>query len=149
MHIRFFFFTLAVFMIISYETDTENEYVCVQLSGMIYFFSIQKESDCIGPPPFNFTDPESGSDPALWRDPGDALFVYTDGVPEYADPSGSFWGMGQLEKALNQAPALPPEDLVHRIRRDIATFVSGAEQFDDLTMMCMEYRGENASGAET
>ena len=48
MHIRFFFFTLAVFMIISYETDTENEYVCVQLSGMIYFFQFRRKVIALG-----------------------------------------------------------------------------------------------------
>lgn len=73
--------------------------------------------------------------------PGDALFVYTDGVPEANDAAGAFFGTDRMEEALNQAEPGHPKDILMKVRESVETFAGGAEQFDDMTMMCLEYCG--------
>ena len=73
--------------------------------------------------------------------PGDVLMVYTDGVPEASDPDQQFYGTDRLLRALNSAGGQTPEELIRTIRQDMDTFTSGAEQFDDITMLCVKYNG--------
>ena len=78
----------------------------------------------------------------LILNPGDAVFVYTDGIPEANNEKGEFYGMDRLTAALNQAGKKTPEEILRTVRADVDTFVNGANQFDDLTMLCLEYRGK-------
>ena len=73
--------------------------------------------------------------------PGDAVFVYTDGVPEANNAAGEFYGMGRLEAALNRIDDAHPREILEGVKADVDVFVDGAEQFDDLTMLCMVYNG--------
>lgn len=73
--------------------------------------------------------------------PGDKLFVYTDGVPEASDGEDNMFGMERMLDALNEEPEATPERILKNVRAAVDGFVSGAEQFDDLTMLCMEYYG--------
>ena len=77
----------------------------------------------------------------LKLEPGDAVFVYTDGVPEANDASGRMYGMNRLELALNRLAGQTPEGILLGVRADVDAFAGGARQFDDLTMLCLEYRG--------
>ena len=77
----------------------------------------------------------------LQLNPGDALFVYTDGVPEANDAAGAFFGTVRLEEALNQAGPGHPKDILLKVKESVEAFAGGAEQFDDMTMMCLEYCG--------
>ena len=76
--------------------------------------------------------------------PGDAIFVYTDGVPEANNAAGEMYGMERLEAALNRTDGQSPEGILRVVRSDVDAFVDGAKQFDDLTMLCLEYRGAEA-----
>ena len=77
----------------------------------------------------------------LQLSPGDRLFVYTDGVPEATASDNSMFGVERMLAALNEDPNTPPEQLLKAVRRAADEFMQGAEQFDDLTMLCLEYRG--------
>ena len=74
-------------------------------------------------------------------DPGDAVFLYTDGVPEATDSKGELYGRSRMLAVLNRAPDAEPEVLLKTVRADVDAFVGNAEQFDDLTMMCVRYHG--------
>ena len=74
-------------------------------------------------------------------EPGDKLFVYTDGVPEAQDPDGNMFQMERMINALNEDPDASPEQILGNVRGSIGRFVREAEQFDDLTMLCLEYKG--------
>ena len=76
----------------------------------------------------------------LFLKPGDKLFVYTDGVPEASDPDNRMFGIERMLAALNEEPDAEPEQLLGKVRHAVDGFVRGAEQFDDLTMLCMEYK---------
>ncbi len=73
--------------------------------------------------------------------PGDAVFVYTDGVVEATNPEEAFYGVERLDAALNRDAALCPEDMLRAVREDVSAFVAGARQFDDLSMLCLRYNG--------
>ena len=73
--------------------------------------------------------------------PGDRVFVYTDGVPEATAADGEMFGKERLEAALNTCPDGSPEEILRTVKDAVDAFVGEAEQFDDLTMLCLEYRG--------
>ena len=75
--------------------------------------------------------------------PGDKLFVYTDGVPEANDPDGNMFEVKRMIDALNEDPDASPAQILGAVRGEISKFVREAEQFDDLTMLCLEYKGAN------
>ncbi len=77
----------------------------------------------------------------LTLEPGDRLFVYTDGVPEATDAEEELFGAGRMIAALNVDPAGSPEKILQNVRESVDRFVKDAEQFDDLTMLCLEYKG--------
>ncbi len=77
----------------------------------------------------------------LQLNPGDKLFVYTDGVPEATDGSGEMFGTDRMITALRSCTDNTPEEILQGVRNAVDSFVGDAEQFDDLTMMCLEYKG--------
>ena len=81
----------------------------------------------------------------LSMEPGDKLFVYTDGVPEAIDKNDEMFGVARMVEALNNNAAGRPEEILRNVRSAVDAFVGDAEKFDDLTMMCLEYRGSESS----
>ncbi len=75
--------------------------------------------------------------------PGDKLFLYTDGVPEATNANEELFGMERLLDALNANPDAAPEEILKQVRGSVDGFVKEAEQFDDLTMLCLEYKGKS------
>ena len=71
--------------------------------------------------------------------PGSKLFVYTDGVPEATDAENALFGTARMLEALNAHANESPKQILHGVRQAVNEFVSDMEQFDDLTMMCLEY----------
>ncbi len=74
--------------------------------------------------------------------PGDAVFVYTDGVPEACTASGAFFGTERLGSTLyGISPDETAEGILRTVRESVDKFTAGSEQFDDLTMLCLIYHG--------
>ena len=78
----------------------------------------------------------------LMLTPGSKLFLYTDGVPEATNADKVMFGTDRMLAAMNEDPAAPPEDILKNVRKAVDDFVQDAEQFDDLTMLCLEYKGD-------
>ena len=80
--------------------------------------------------------------------PGDRLFLYTDGVTEATDANKELYGDDRLQAALDRQGNVPVRQLLTGIKESIDAFVGDAEQFDDITMLGLEYRerGERADG---
>ena len=74
---------------------------------------------------------------------GDAVFVYTDGIPEANNAAGELYTQARMELTLNQILADDPESVLKAVRADVDAFVNGAAQFDDLTMLCLTWRGSS------
>ena len=77
----------------------------------------------------------------LMLEPGAKLFVYTDGLAEASDAEENMYGTDRMLAALNEVPDATPEETIEHMRESVDAFVGGAEQFDDLTMLCVSYRG--------
>ncbi len=73
-------------------------------------------------------------------DVGDKIFQYTDGVTEATNAQNELYGMDRLTAILGKSSALPPAELLPVIKEDIDKFVGEAPQFDDITMLCLEYK---------
>ena len=80
----------------------------------------------------------------LTLEPGAKLFVYTDGVAEAMDGGRRQFGTERMLETLNASLGASPEDTLKSIREAVNRFVGDAEQFDDLTMLCFEYKGRSA-----
>ena len=74
--------------------------------------------------------------------PGDAIFVYTDGVPEANNADGEFYGLERMEAVLNRLADCAPQELLQGIKADVDAFTGEADRFDDLTMLCLTYKGK-------
>ena len=79
----------------------------------------------------------------LQLESGSKIFVYTDGVPEATDAAKEMFGTERMITALNMAPDSGTQDILRIVREQVDAFVGEAEQFDDLTMLCLEYRGKS------
>lgn len=84
----------------------------------------------------------------LWLKPGDKLFVYTDGVAEATDADEKMFGTDRILETLNRNQTANPEEMLRSIKADVVAFVKDAEQFDDLTMLALEYKGKGAKNGK-
>ena len=76
--------------------------------------------------------------------PGDRLFLYTDGVTEALDEKQELYGNERLLAALNQAGgSVPLRQMVAEVRSSLDSHVGQAEQFDDITMLALVYYGQD------
>lgn len=73
--------------------------------------------------------------------PGDALYLYTDGVTEATNAQIELFGENRLQQALNEIGDVSTEVRCKHILSDIDAFVGEAEQFDDITMLSVNYYG--------
>ena len=73
--------------------------------------------------------------------PGARLFLYTDGLPEATDADKKMFGMDRTLIELNKLRDVSDEEVLDGMKKAVAGFVKDAEQFDDLTMLCVTYAG--------
>ena len=71
---------------------------------------------------------------------GSKIFLYTDGLPEATDENNEMFGTDRALAALNKYRTSKPEDILKGVKSEVDGFVREAEQFDDLTMLCLEYK---------
>ena len=68
---------------------------------------------------------------------GDEMFYYTDGVTEATNAENKLYGEARLLECLDQCSENEVADQLAALKEDIDSFVNGAEQFDDITIMAM------------
>ena len=74
-------------------------------------------------------------------EPGSRLFLYTDGLTEATKSGDILFGKERMMDSVGSTPGANPQQTLAKVREDVAAFVGDAEQFDDLTMLCLEYKG--------
>ena len=74
-------------------------------------------------------------------EPGDRLFLYTDGVTEAKAASGDRFGNDRLIEALNDDRTIGDESLILRVKAAVDHFAGEEPQFDDITMVSFTYNG--------
>ena len=113
-----------------------HEYPAVCLAGGKYEILKDKHGFVIGG-----MEGLSYTDYTIDLEPGSKLLVYTDGVPEAADTENNMFGMEGLIDALNVDTDRNPMEQITAVREAVNVHAGEAEQFDDITMMCLEYKG--------
>lgn len=71
---------------------------------------------------------------------GDKLFQYTDGVTEATNHRNELFGRERLKAALNRGRDKSICDILETVKESIDAFAGTAPQFDDITMLCMEFK---------
>ena len=74
-------------------------------------------------------------------EPGAMLFLYTDGLPEATNKEETMFGVELMMDALNESLDLSPKEILDHMKERVDGFVGSAPQFDDLTMLSLEYFG--------
>ncbi len=83
----------------------------------------------------------------LELEPGDAVFLYTDGIAEAQNAHGELFGTDRMIDALNRQSDADPKEILTHMRDAVDTFVGQAPQFDDMTALCLRYKGASDTSA--
>ena len=78
---------------------------------------------------------------AFSLNPGDVLYIYTDGVAEATNADEELYGTDRMIEALNKNPDSNVVDLLKDMKSDVDSFTGDAPQFDDITMLGLQYFG--------
>ena len=88
-----------------------------------------------------------GMDGVHYRDyeillgPGDKLFVYTDGVAEATNSAKELFGTDRMINVLQTREDGTPKEILDTVEQAVQEFAGTEPQFDDLTMLCLQYNG--------
>lgn len=72
-------------------------------------------------------------------EPSDVLFLFTDGVTEAENGTGSLYSDAKLIEQLTRYHDLAASELINTIRSEITTYAAGTPQSDDITMLAIRY----------
>jgi sigma-B regulation protein RsbU (phosphoserine phosphatase) len=72
--------------------------------------------------------------------PGDRLFLYTDGVPEATNGENKLYGEDRLLAFMNKNSSAKATEFLPALKANIDEFVGEAPQFDDITMLMLDYK---------
>ena len=81
---------------------------------------------------------ESGT---IRLEPGDAVFLYSDGVCEATDPLGEQFGQARMLEPLLEGCDLPPDQILDRLLEAARSFAGENLHQDDLTLLHFRYDG--------
>ena len=75
--------------------------------------------------------------------PGDTICLYTDGVTEATNAEEQLYGDERLQNLLNRQQGASAQAICEAIKADVDAFVGEAEQFDDITLLCLTWHGQH------
>jgi sigma-B regulation protein RsbU (phosphoserine phosphatase) len=78
--------------------------------------------------------------------PGDSLFIYSDGLTEAFSRSDEEYGADRLMAAARSTADTRPTALIGRVGEDLSGFLDGVPPGDDLTMLALHYDLPHRSG---
>ena len=73
---------------------------------------------------------------------GDTIIFYTDGITEAQNLKDELYDDIRLERLLKRSYFSSPQDIVDSISKDVSNFIGKAAQFDDITIVALEYNGD-------
>jgi len=100
----------------------------------------------------SFINPEPGIALGLFEDAGikngkltlkkgDGLLLYTDGVTEAVNTEKAFYGAERLLSLLKATSPKESPAAVNSVKNSVEEFFTGCDQFDDITVLSLFYRG--------
>ena len=82
-------------------------------------------------------------DVEIMLEPGDKLFLYTDGVPEATDRFNCMYSLDNMLVALNMNKHKNPQEIIEGVEESIRDFIGEEPPFDDMTAVCLELKKLN------
>ncbi len=79
-------------------------------------------------------------------EPGDKLFLYTDGVVEAQNGEKEMYTEKRLKDFLDSNASLSVKETIEKLRSELSQFVGKSVQFDDITMLELLYKGSQSCG---
>jgi two-component system response regulator len=79
---------------------------------------------------------------SLKLEAGDSLFLYTDGISEAMNLRNEQYGDIRLVEACSSVKNQSPKSMIEGISESVQSFVNGATQSDDITMLALTYKGQ-------
>lgn len=117
--------------------DAGHEYPAIRHEGSGVFELIKTEHYA----PLGTMEDNEYVQVDLKLEKGDTMFLYTDGVPDARNASREKFGMERMLASINSHSDQKPREMLAAVREDMDSFIGQCEQFDDITMMCIEYAG--------
>ncbi len=81
------------------------------------------------------------SNQTLQLDKGDTFFLYTDGVTEAMNPEDEQFTEDRLIHTMKGLNTTPVKKIKEKVLADVASFVNGADQSDDITTLVVQFNG--------
>jgi len=72
--------------------------------------------------------------------PGDKLFIYTDGIVDFQNPKGEFYGTERFYQTLEALQGESVQGIVEKAIRSLMDFGNNAEPLDDITLLGLEFK---------
>ena len=120
------------------SVNAGHDYPAVQRKGGKYEFIKGKNGPVVGAiPGIKYKQSE------FYLNSGDKLFVYTDGIPEATDTDKRMLTLDGMLSLLNSYDDIDPKTIIENLFKDVDAFVKGADQFDDMTTLCVNYHPED------
>lgn len=113
-----------------------HEYPAVSRAGGKFVLLKEKHSL-----PLAVIDEVSFQENTITLSPGDAVYVYTDGVTEARNTDDTLFGTERMLDALNRNNSASPRVMDQTVREAIGEFQGEMPQFDDITMLGLRYNG--------
>ena len=118
-------------------SNAGHEYPAVYRKGEGYTLFKTKQSPAVATMPgMRFKGCE------ITLNPGDNLYLYTDGVAEATNSHEELYGTERMIDALNQTDGMTAEEILHTLKKSVDDFTGDAPQFDDITMLSLKYYGK-------
>ncbi|MBQ7219917.1 MAG: SpoIIE family protein phosphatase [Synergistaceae bacterium] len=83
------------------------------------------------------------SESEFWLGDLDTLYLYTDGVTEATDINKQLYGTDRMIDELNRTIGAPANEVLSIMNKSVRDFTGEAPQFDDLTMLCLQFFGRH------
>jgi sigma-B regulation protein RsbU (phosphoserine phosphatase) len=77
--------------------------------------------------------------------PDDVFVAYTDGMSEAMNNADEEWGEERMIATIRSCVGLSPSETIARLMQTADAFVAGAKQHDDMTLVVLQAKAENAS----
>ena len=71
---------------------------------------------------------------------GDRIVLYTDGIPEAVNKKEEQYGMERFVESLYRYVDKDCEQMIKAVKADLEEYTEGTEQFDDITILSLEYK---------
>ncbi len=138
-----FLFVTYLFAVFDFETHT----MTYTNAGHDPFYLLKKEGSFHEPCqlngiPLGIQEDAVYTQSEIKFESGDTFYFYTDGVPEAKNKNEEFYGMDRLKSLLTHCAQeqCSPMAIDKAVKDSVHQFVDGAEQFDDITMLCIKIR---------